>query len=43
MPESLPITPYVPQYITVHLGPPGSDAENVVDRVIGKLVSCQDV
>lgn len=29
MPESLPITPYVPQYITVHLGPPGSDAENV--------------
>ena len=29
MPESLPITPYVPQYITVHLGPPGSSAENV--------------
>ena len=29
MPESLPITPYVPQYITVHLGPPDSDAENV--------------
>ena len=29
MPETLPITPYVPQYITVHLGPPGSDAENV--------------
>lgn len=24
-----PITPYVPQTITVHLGPPGSDAENV--------------
>ena len=24
-----PITPYVPQSITVHLGPPGSDAENV--------------
>lgn len=29
MPETLPITPYVPQYITVHLGPPGSNAENV--------------
>ena len=29
MPESLPITPYVPQYITVHLGAPGSSAENV--------------
>ena len=29
MPESLPITPYVPQYITVHLGAPGSNAENV--------------
>ena len=29
MPESLPITPYVPQYITVHLGAPGSDGENV--------------
>ena len=29
MPESLPVTPYVPQYITVHLGPPGSSAENV--------------
>ena len=29
MPESLPITPYVPQYITVHLGAPGSRAENV--------------
>ena len=29
MPESLPITPYVPQYITVHLGSPGSNAENV--------------
>lgn len=24
-----PITPYVPQYITVHLGPPDSGAENV--------------
>lgn len=24
-----PITPYVPQYITVHLGPPDSNAENV--------------
>ena len=24
-----PITPYVPQTITVHLGPPGTDAENV--------------
>ena len=24
-----PVTPYVPQYITVHLGPPASDAENV--------------
>ena len=24
-----PITPYVPQAITVHMGPPGSDAENV--------------
>ena len=24
-----PITPYVPQTITVHLGPPGADAENV--------------
>ena len=24
-----PITPYVPQYITVHLGAPGSSAENV--------------
>ena len=24
-----PITPYVPQSITVHLGPPGADAENV--------------
>ena len=23
MPETLPITPYVPQYITVHLGAPG--------------------
>ncbi len=23
------VTPYVPQYITVHLGPPDSDAENV--------------
>ena len=29
MPETLPITPYVPQYITVHLGSPGSNAENV--------------
>lgn len=29
MPESLPITPYVPQYITVHLGAPGSNAENI--------------
>lgn len=29
MPETLPITPYVPQYITVHLGPPGSNAENI--------------
>lgn len=29
MPETLPITPYVPQYITVHLGAPGSNAENV--------------
>ena len=29
MPEPLPIIPYVPQYITVHLGPPGSNAENV--------------
>ena len=24
-----PVTPYVPQSITVHLGPPASDAENV--------------
>ena len=23
------VTPYIPQYITVHMGPPGSDAENV--------------
>ena len=23
------VTPYVPQYITVHLGPPDSDAENI--------------
>ncbi|BFK86830.1 peptidoglycan-binding protein [Pseudoflavonifractor sp. DSM 107456] len=23
------VLPYIPQYITVHLGPPGSDAENV--------------
>ena len=23
------VTPYIPQYITVHLGPPGRDAENV--------------
>ena len=29
MPETLPITPYVPQYITVHLGAPGANAENV--------------
>ena len=29
MPESLPITPYVPQFITVHLGAPGANAENV--------------
>ena len=29
MPESLPITPYVPQYITVHLGAPSANAENV--------------
>ena len=29
MPETLPITHYVPQYITVHLGTPGSNAENV--------------
>ena len=29
MPETLPITPYVPQYITVHLGAPSSNAENV--------------
>lgn len=28
MPE-IGITPYVPEYITVHLGPPDSDAENV--------------
>jgi len=25
-----PIVPYVPDYITVHLGPPDSDAENVI-------------
>ena len=27
----MPITviPYIPEYITVHLGPPGSGAENV--------------
>ncbi len=24
-----PVTPYVPQFITVHMGPPGSSAENV--------------
>lgn len=24
-----PVTPYIPQNITVHLGPPGSDAQNV--------------
>ena len=29
MPETLPITPYVPQYITVHLGAPSASAENV--------------
>ena len=29
MPEALPITPYVPQYITVHLGAPSANAENV--------------
>ena len=29
MPETLPITPYVPQYITVHLGAPSANAENV--------------
>ena len=23
------VIPYVPQYITVHLGPPGSERENV--------------
>ena len=23
------VTPYIPQYITVHLGPPQSNAENV--------------
>ena len=28
MPEPI-ITPYIPQTITVHLGPPNSDAENV--------------
>lgn len=28
MPETI-ITPYVPEYITVHLGPPDSNAENV--------------
>lgn len=26
----VPLTPYVPDYITVHLGPPDSDAENVI-------------
>ena len=29
MPEALPITPYVPQYITVHLGAPSANVENV--------------
>ena len=23
------VIPYIPQYITVHLGPPGTDRENV--------------
>ena len=23
------VTPYIPQFITVHLGPPASDAPNV--------------
>ncbi len=26
----IPLTPYVPDFITVHLGPPDSDAENVI-------------
>ncbi len=25
----MPRLPYIPEYITVHLGPPDSDAENV--------------
>ena len=34
MPETLPITPYVPQYITVHLGAPSASAEKVPDRAV---------
>ena len=30
------VTPYIPQYITVHMGPPGSDAENVTVEGIGE-------
>ena len=26
------VTPYIPQFITVHLGPPASDAPNVTVR-----------
>ena len=26
----VPLTPYIPDFITVHLGPPDSDAENVI-------------
>ena len=29
-----PVTPYIPQRITVHLGPPGADAENVTVNFI---------
>ncbi len=40
-----PVLPYIPQRITVHLGPPNSDAENVtvsfVDYV--KNVACNGV
>ncbi len=42
MPEA--ILPYVPEYITVHLGPPGSNAENVTvpfDEYIKNVTSSE--
>ncbi len=42
MPEA--ILPYVPEYITVHLGPPDSNAENVTvpfDEYIKNVASSE--